>query len=293
MTDLVLSLLFNGFVVGCRYLVAVLFFTLVQTSIEVIHIAYGGVIVLAGCAAFITIKLGLPIWLALLMAMLSGVVLSTVMELVIYRPLRRKQASNMIVMLVSLGMLYIIQSSADLILGGLTSRLRPEMALSFSLGPLVITDAAIWTMIGATVVSISLLFLLYGTSIGRSLRALSSNRQLARSAGIDVNRLALVVFSLSGIGAGLFVILEGLDLGIRAYMGFDIALISAFATIIGGFGSLSGAALAAVLIGMAKDTFPLYFATVWQQLLLYLCIFMFMLAKPRGFFGRKVWKAEL
>ena len=155
------------------------------------------------------------------------------------------------------------------------------------------------TPIQVTIIGVSLLLLvscflfLKYTKIGRAMRAVANNPELARISGIESDKVILLTFALGSALAGIAGILVALDVDMTPTMGMNALMMGVVAVIIGGVGSIPGVALGALLLGMAQHLGVWKISSQWQDVIAFVILLIFLLFRPQGFLGKKVKKVTL
>jgi branched-chain amino acid transport system permease protein len=193
-----------------------------------------------------------------------------------------------------MGLFIVILNILAICFGHETLRLQTQLyGESIQLGAISITYLDIITIFANLLLIVSLTFLLKYTFLGKSIRAAKDNIVLAEIIGVNVKLVYLAVF---GIGSGIIALaasLRAMDIGINPTMGFHVILIAATAVIIGGLGSLPGAVLGAFLLGLAENIGVWKLSSVWQNTIAFGLLFVFIIFRPKGFFGEKMESAEI
>jgi branched-subunit amino acid ABC-type transport system permease component len=277
----------NAFISAASYLLVGVAFALIYGPSRFFNFSQAVIITLAPYATYaISAWLGAPIFAAIAGGILFGVAVASAMELIVYRPMRRKQVSADILMLISLGMYAILHSMIVLIFG--------SSALFLDTADVV----AGRVLLGARLTSIQLLLvpasllgclavwlLLHRTVIGRSIRAVGSDHELALIRGVDYDRTVLIATVIASALAASCGVLLAYDTNLTPFFGFQIYLGGVVAAILGGIGSIPGVALGAILLAVAQHTIAWWFSSAWQDTLVYGVLFLFLIIRPQGFLG--------
>lgn len=292
---LLLQLLFNGVVVGAVYGLLAVGFGLIFTTTRIFHFAHGAVYTLAGYIVYsITNTLEWPLAVAIPLAMGICGVLSGGIEVAIYRPLRARGASPLVVLIASLSILMLAQNLLAIFYGNEIRSLAGAVVFSgFEAGPIWVTSIQLVT-IATCVVMFGLLkvFLRY-SRYGKIIRALANNYEAARIIGADADRTFLVTFVVGGILVVPAAVLVGMLTGLKPFGGTSAVLVAAIAVIVGGMGSIMGAAPGALIIGISENLAVWRIATEWQTAVAFSVLLLFIIFKPTGFFGQRVRKMEV
>jgi len=212
----------------------------------------------------------------------------------IYRPLRHKGSSPLVLLLASLGIYIVLQNVISMVFGDDAKTIRFGIVKE----GINILGARI-TPVQITIIAVSLFlllccfFFLKYTKMGQAMRAVANNPELARISGIESDRVILSTFALGSALAGIAGILVALDVDMTPTMGMNALMMGVVAVIIGGVGSMPGIALGALLLGMAQHLGVWKISSQWQDAIAFVVLLMFLLFRPQGFLGKKIKKATI
>jgi branched-chain amino acid transport system permease protein len=238
-----------------------------------------------GYLGFVLIVANLPLPLALAAGMAGAGIVAIVIEKIAYEPLRDTPVITP--MLSTLGFAIILQNLATNIWGSDPLQLPSELfGFRISLGPVSIGLMQL-VVIVATVILVGLLaFLVQKTSVGRALRAVAENRDVARLLGVSASRITLLAFVLSGVLAGAAGVLISLHYAaITPYIGVEIGLKAIAVMVIGGVTRIWGALAAGPLIGVAEVITVAYGGSQIRDLVVYGFMILILLLRPQGILG--------
>ena len=292
--DLVQTLV-NGLAIGSSTALVALGLAVVFNATGIFHIAQGGVFLFAayftylGCAT-----LRWPFWLAVLLSLVLSTLLGVACELLVYRPMRARRATSHTLFIASLGLLFGMEGFAALFWGS-NPKMYPVQPLygALRLGDLVLTYNRVATFGVSVLLTLLVCWLLLGTRLGKSIRALSNNPERAMLVGINVPRLLLVVFALGSALAVAPAVLQGMDRGTAPEGGLVVILLAGLALILGGFGSLPGAVLGAYVLGILTSFATRYIGGEWSTAAVFVLLILILLVRPRGFFGERDVKVQV
>jgi branched-chain amino acid transport system permease protein len=280
-----LQQLVNGLTLGAVYTLIALSFSLVMGILGILNLAIAELFMIGGYLGFTIIAAKLPLPLALAAGMAGAGLAAIVIEKVAYEPLRDTPVVTP--MLSTLGFSIILQNIATNVWGSDPLQLPDEfLGTQIALGPVSIGAMQIVVLV-ATVVLVALLaFVVQRTSIGRALRAVAENRDVARLLGVSANRLTLLAFVLSGALAGAAGVLIGLHYAaITPYVGVEIGLKAIAVMVIGGVTTIWGALLAGPLIGILEVMTVAYGGSQIRDLVVYGIMILILLLRPQGILG--------
>ena len=250
---IVLELGLRGLAVGALYAVITAGFAVVYAASRTLHLAHGAVVILSGYSFYyLEAELGWPFVAAAAGTVLVASAAGAVLEWTVYRPMRQQQAGSLTTTAIaSLGLLILIQSAIAMGFGAEARYPPAALAIrgSYDLGGIAIARMDVITVGLAVAAFLSLEIWMRWTRSGLSIRALSSNSQLARLVGLDANRLYLLAFAVAAIltvPAGIVIYRR---VGVSPYGGTLLVLKAAIATIAAGQGRILAASVVAVAIG--------------------------------------------
>ncbi|ARP99497.1 branched-chain amino acid ABC transporter permease [Pseudorhodoplanes sinuspersici] len=282
---MILQQLVNGLTLGAVYTLIALSFSLVMGILGILNLAIAELFMIGGYIGFAVIVAQLPLPLAILAGMCGAALIAVVIEKVAYEPLRNTPVITP--MLSTLGFSIILQNVATNVWGSDPLQLPAEfLGRRFEFGPVSI-GAMQLLVLGATIVLVALLaFVVQRTSIGRALRAIAENRDVARLLGVPADRLMLIAFILSGLLAGAAGVLVGLHYAaITPYVGVETGLKAIAVMVIGGTTRIWGALVAGPLIGIAEVMTVAYGGSQIRDFVVYGLMILILLLRPQGILG--------
>ena len=229
-------------------------------------------------------------WLvAALAAAVAAVLFGILLDRLVYAPIQRHEGSFFTVFVASFGVGIVVQNVLGMVFG------RSFVAVSTPLSRSVEIFSGVFVspLAGIAILCVALFFgglqlFLMRTHIGMALRALSENTELVRVFGLRPRQLSTYAFALGSLLVVPAAILTAAGSGINPAIGHHVMLISLAATIVGGVGSLRGAACAGLLLGLAENLALWVFEPQWSEAVTFIVLFLFILFRPSGFFGRAV-----
>ncbi len=292
------QVLLNSFISSAIYSLIALGFTLIYRTVRFFHLAHGGTYTVGAYAAYSTYVLMLNfgsslvilnLAIATLVSMLIAGIVGVAIDRLVYFPLRRRFASDLILLLASFGIFIFIQNFIQLIYGAqiLTMRTWPVKEGHKVLGA-VITDVQIAIILTTLVVLFILWFFIQKTKLGKAIRAVSDDPVGASVVGIDPEKTIMIVFFIGSALAGLAGTLISLETNLEPTMGFNAILKGIIASIIGGIGSLPGAVLGGLLLGFAENFGIWKIQAGWKDTIAFAILILFLLFKPKGILGTEI-----
>lgn len=282
---MLLQQLVNGLTLGAIYTLIALSFSLVMGILGILNLAIAELFMIGGYLGFAVIVAGLPLPVALAAGMAGAALIAIIIEKVAYEPLR--DTPLVTPMLSTLGFSIILQNVATNIWGSDPLQLPDEfLGARISLGPVSIGGMQL-VVLGVTVLLVAALaYLVQRTSIGRALRAMAENRDIARLLGVRANHLMVLAFILSGLLAGAAGVLIGLHYAaITPYVGVETGLKAIAVMVVGGVTRIWGALVAGPLIGIAEVLTVAYGGSQIRDFVVYGIMILILLLRPQGILG--------
>ncbi len=284
-----LQLLLGGAQTGALDALTAAGFALIFGATKVFHVAHGASFTLAGYVFLGGWNLGWHPVFCVLASLASAMAFGVAMERFVYRPIGRHEGGFFTVFVAAFGVSIVVQNIIGMVAGRGFASADNRLSNATEVLPELFLAPVFWISIGvALVLFLALNFFLSRHPAGVALRALSQNPELLRAYGLSSSRLSILAFALGSALAAPAAILTTMTSGISEAVGNHVMLISMAATIVGGVGSLRGAALAGMLLGVAESLVLLVLDTQWAEGASFLVLFAFILFKPSGMFGAAV-----
>ena len=284
--ELILSTLINGLSLGGIYAMIALGYTMVYGIAKMLNFAHGDIIMIGGYIIFVAMATGNPL-LAVLLAVIGCVVLGITIEKIAYKPLRG--ASPLAVLITAIGVSYLLQSLAQILFGS-----APKMVIVYDFGAITfmginIQVSALVTLAVTVVVMIALTLFVKFTRLGRAMIAVSEDRGAAQLMGINVNGIITITFAIgSALAAlaGLFYLLKAPS--VSSTLGAMPGIKAFTAAVIGGIGSIPGAMLGGILLGMVESiSYKITAIAPYTDAIEFSILILILLVRPTGFLGKK------
>ncbi|ODV06229.1 MAG: ABC transporter permease [Rubrivivax sp. SCN 70-15] len=284
---LLLQLLVNGLQTGALYALTAAGFSLVFGTTRVFHLAHGATFAIAAYA-FYALSAAHAHWtLALLAAAAAAMGFGVLLDRAVYAPIRRHEGSFFTLFIASLGSAIVVQNLIGIAFGRSVVVVNTPLSRSSEVLPGVFVSPLAGVAVLCALLCFALLHrFLERTHRGLALRALAENAELVRAYGLEPARLSTLALALGSLLVVPAAALTVATTGANPAMGNHVMLISLAATIVGGVGSLRGAACAGLLLGMAENLSLWVLEPQWSEAVTFVVLFLFILARPTGFFGR-------
>ena len=287
----ILQYLINGISIGAVYAIIALGYTMVYGIAKMLNFAHGDIIMVGAYISFcVTNYLGLPAIVSVLAAMAVCTLLGIVIEKLAYMPLRG--TPSLAVLITAIGVSYFMQNGAQLIWGSAPKNFAsivPLKPVFLAGGQLVITGEVIVTILASVLIMVGLTLFTTKTKIGKAMRAVSEDRAAAQLMGISVNNTISMTFAIGSALAAIAGVLlcstvptlqptTGAMPGIRAFT----------AAVFGGIGSIPGAMLGGILLGIIETFSKAYISTQFSDAIVFSVLIIILLVKPAGLLGKQI-----
>jgi branched-chain amino acid transport system permease protein len=281
--------LLNGVVVGAVYALFSLGLTLVFGMHRILNLAHGGVFMWGALAGYLLVSnLGLSLLPAFLLAIVCGAILSVLLDLLVFRPLRRRQGDEFGTIIASVGANLVFMSVAQQVTNAQTLRFPfgifpihfyHLLGLRVSLQQIVIIAAV-------AVLAVALLVYLFRTKLGTDARAVAVDEETAMLLGVNPGAVYLSTFAISGALAGAAGVILGIAFNSVSYVMGEPVMLQAFVVIVlGGLGSVVGALFAGVLLGVLQTLTTVYVSSELSDAIVFGLLFIVLLVRPSGLFS--------
>ena len=283
--------LINGISLGSVYAIIALGYTMVYGIAKMLNFAHGDVIMIGAYVSYcMTTYMGLNPLLSVLIAMVVCTALGIVIEGLAYKPLRKAPA--LAVLITAIGVSYFLQNSALLIWGSAPKNFSSIVSfdsLSLAGGKLIITSESIVTVIACIVIMIALTLFIKKSKMGKAMRAVSEDKGAAELMGINVNLTISVTFAIGSALAAIAGVLLCSAYPILVPTTGSMPGIKAFtAAVFGGIGSIPGAMLGGILLGIIEIFGRAYISSELADAIVFAVLIIVLFVKPTGLLGKKI-----
>lgn len=282
--------LINGVSLGSIYAVIALGYTMVYGIAKMLNFAHGDVIMVGAYIVFaLTSYAGVNPYLALVISMAACTLLGMAIERFAYKPLRG--ASPLAVLITAIGVSYFLQNMALLIFGSQAKSFTSIVnlpALTLAGGKITISAETIVTIIVSLIIMVSLTFFVNKTKPGRAMLAVSEDKGAAQLMGVNVNATISLTFAIgSGLAAVAGVLLCSAYPTLSSQTGAMPGIKAFVAAVLGGIGSIPGAVIGGVLIGVIEILSRSYISSQMADAIVFAVLIIVLLVKPTGILGKK------
>ena len=285
-----LSYLISGVSLGSVYAIIALGYTMVYGIAKMLNFAHGDVIMVGGYISLLAMSsLGLPWWVGGLLAMVVCTVLGVIIEGLAYKPLRA--APSLAVLITAIGVSYFLQNAAQLIWGASPMSYTPIVSGSLQLfgEQLSISYVSLLTIVVCAVIMVGLTLFTSKSKMGKAMRACSEDKGAAQLMGINVTRTISLTFAIgSALAAIAGVLLCSFNTSLMPTTGSMPGIKAFTAAVFGGIGSIPGAFLGGILLGIIEALAKAYISTQLANSIVFAVLIIMLLVRPAGLLGRYV-----
>jgi branched-chain amino acid transport system permease protein len=285
--EIVAQLLINAVIAGSVYALVASGLTFIYATSRIFHLAHGVVIVF-GAYVFhwAWIQQGWPVWVGVLLSLVTSVAIGLVMNEFIYE-IQRRRHSKRLAYLISTVALLMLGNSVILLMFGSSLKSFNLSTTVYRYDGLNITFMQIVLIVLSVVLLAVLTLVVKRTKFGMAMRATADNEEVASVMGVDTRAIRRVSFAIGSLLASLAGILIGLEFNLDPNMGVFLAIKGFTAMVIGGVGSIGGAIFGAFVVGLAEQLAVWFFGAGWKNSMSFILLFLFLLLRPQGLFGLK------
>ena len=287
----ILQYLINGISIGSVYAIIALGYTMVYGIAKMLNFAHGDVIMIGAYISFcVTSYLGLPSWVSVIAAVAVCTVLGIVIEGLAYKPLRG--TPSLAVLITAIGVSYFLQNAAQLIWSSSPKNFTSVVTMkpiSLMEGKIVITGEVLLTVAVCILVMVGLTLFTSKTRTGKAMRAVSEDRDAAQLMGINVNQTISTTFAIgSALAAVAGVLLCSTVPTLQPTTGSMPGIRAFTAAVFGGIGSIPGAMLGGILLGIIETFSKAYLSTQFSDAIVFSVLIIILLVKPAGLLGKQI-----
>lgn len=289
-----LDYLIRGLSLGSVYAIIALGYTMVYGIAKMLNFAHGDVITFGAYSVIIVSTsevmplLNLPIWVGFLAAVLVCAILGVVVEKIAYKPLR--SASSLSVLITAIGVSYFLQNFFQ-IMFGTDNKDFPSIPLFNSIwhiGSFSVNVGSLFTLLFSVVIMIALTLFVKKTQTGRAMLAVSEDKSAAQLMGVNVNKTISITFAIGSALAAVAGFCYGYTrISISPISGAMPGIKAFVAAVLGGIGSIPGAFVGGLVLGLVEFLSKVYISTQWADVIVFGILILVLLVKPTGLLGKK------
>jgi len=282
-----MTVFLDGLSLGAMYAMIALGYTMVYGIAKMLNFAHGDVIMVGAYTIFTTLTyiINNPI-VSVALAIIICIILGVVIEKLAYKPLR--SASPFAVLITAIGVSYLLQGTAQLIFGSKQESVNITITGNVNIGSYQISRATVYTIIISTIIMVLLTLFIKKTRIGRAMIAVSEDRAAAQLMGINVNKIITITFAIGSALAAVASITLLQTQNVNYLLGAEPGIKAFTAAVIGGIGSIPGAVIGGVLLGIVENICKYFtFLNPYTAAIEYSLLIIILLFRPIGLLGKK------
>jgi branched-chain amino acid transport system permease protein len=284
------QLLVDGIRFGLLIAMCAVGLSLIFGTTGLTNFAHGELVTIGAVIAwYINVDGGVPLIPATLIAMVAGAAVGALNEVGLWRPLRRRGTGLIAALVVSIGLSLLLRYLIQIVYGGFSNpyaQYQSQRAVDY--GFFTLTNRSLISIVISVVVLVLVALMLQRTKIGKAMRAVADNRDLAASSGIDVDRVILIVWAMGGALAALGGVLLGLSDQVQWDMGFRLLLLMFAGVTLGGLGTAYGALIGSLVVGMFVQLSTLVIPDDMKYVGGLLLLIVILVIRPQGILGSRV-----
>ncbi len=283
-----MQIIVNGIIIGGIYALVALGFNLIYSSARFYHVFYGILGILGVYFVRMMLLWHVNFFVATGVAAVFIGFLGMVTWQFLYRPMRNRKASDLVMLVTSFGALIVLQNLIAAIWKNNTYSISVADTIKpgYQFWGLTITFNQLVILATTLVVMVLLELFLGRTKWGMAIRAIGDNPELTTALGLKTNKIILIVFFIGSFMSSLAGTLVALEIGVRPTHGMMLVLKAIIASIIGGIGSMRGAMLGGLLLGITENIGIYYWGAEWQEVTAFMLLTLFLLFWPKGLFQK-------
>jgi len=284
-----LQLLINGLIAGAIYALVASGFSLIYSTCKFVHFAHGATIAFgAYFLYFFFSNLGLGFGLSVILAIICACILGWLLNKIVYKKFRKKKTSNVILLIAGFALLILLESLILMLFGADVKTIGfIKIAKGLEFWGAIITPLQIVIITVSMILLILLYFFMKKTKIGKAMRAVADNKDVAEIVGISSERIYSWSFVIGSAIAGIAGILVGLEQNLEPTMGTNLMIKGFTGAIIGGIGSVPGAILGSFLLGLVENFGIWFLPSGYKDAIAFVILFIFLLFRHQGILGIK------
>ncbi len=281
--ELLIQLALNGLALGALYALMAVGFALIFGTTKIFHFAHGATFVLAAYTYYAAVsEAGLPVAFALGLCAAVALGFGLACERFVYRPMLRSESASLTIFVASFGLFIAAENAVILVFGSSYHTLESRLSRALQLGPFAISPVGLCAIVASATILGALEFFLARTYTGAALRAMADNPELVRMIGLNRYYYAKVAFAVGSLMVVPAAVLSVYLSGLSPQSGAWITLVAIASTIVGGVGSLYGAALGGIVLGVAQNVGIWRLPASWGEGIAFGVLLLFLLFRPTG-----------
>jgi branched-subunit amino acid ABC-type transport system permease component len=284
---LMTQVILNSLIIGSIYSLVAAGFSLIYSVCRFINFAHGGIITIAGYLFFLFyLSIGINFTISVILTLLLSSMAGYLTNKIFFRSLKKRNASSAVLLISSLAILVLIESTIHLFFGSDYKTIKyTETNVGHEILGGYITNLQIIIILISLCLFIILFWLIKYTKLGKAFRAVADNRILSEIIGISMEKIYTHAFLVASLIAGIAGIMISLEQGIFPLLGSKYIVVGLTAAIIGGIGNIYGAVLGSLLLGLFENIGVSILPSAYKELVVFFLLLLFLLLRPQGVLG--------
>ena len=283
------QLILNGIIAGGIYALIAIGFSMTYGLLRFLNLAHGSLYVIGAYLAFFFFAMGVPIIGAFILAVLGGALCGIAMNYSIFKPLRSRKSTSLIMLLASIGIFIFVENLIIALFGAEVKTIRTgPITQGMDFFGAIITQTQVMIIAVAIVTLVLLDIFLKRTKMGKAMRATADNKDVAQVIGINVEKITVYVFALASALAASAGVLVAIEQNLEPTMGLAAIIAGFTAAVVGGLGNVRGAVAGAFLLGLVENIGIWFLPSGYKAAIAFVVLVVFLLFRPQGLFGRKM-----
>lgn len=278
------QLIVNGIAVGSIIALAAVGLTLTYGILRLSNFAHGDFLTMGAYLTLLVNSAGINIWLSMILAAMGTVAAMLLAEKLLWSRMRSMRATSTTLIIISIGLALFLRNGIIFVWGGQNQNYNLPVATALNIFGIRVAQNQLLVLGLAVLAILALHYLLQNTKIGKAMRAVADDLDLARVSGINVEQVILWTWIIAGTFTSLGGSMYGLITAVRPNMGWFLILPLFASVILGGIGNPYGAIAAALIIGVAQELSTLWIGSEYKQGIALLMIILVLLIRPKGLF---------
>jgi len=287
--SIVVQLLINSIIAGSIYALIASGFSLIYSVAKFMHFAHGAVVTVSAFILFFFAgMLKFPFWLSAILTIIFAALFGLLMNLLCYRPMRKRKATNAVLLIASLAMFILFQSLMIAVFGADIKTVRlGQISTGLNVFGGIITELQIIIVLVSVILLVLLWLFMKKTRLGKAMRAVADNKEVAQTVGINPEKIYNITFMIGSAIAGIAAVLIALEQNVEPNMGFSLIIKGFTGAIIGGIHMVPGAVLGSYLLGLVENFGIWFLPSGYKDAIAFVLLFIFLLIRPQGILGIK------
>ena len=288
--DILPQLLINGLIAGSIYALAASGFSLTYNVVKFLNFAQGAVIAISAYAFyFLMVSLKMSYLFSAILAIAFSIIAMLLMDFIVYKPLRKRKATNVVTLIASLALLTFFSSLGRALFGSSTKTLPlSHLNQTFDFGIVTITSFQIIIILTAIILFFLLFLLIKKTRLGKAMRAVADNKDVSKVVGINPEKIYAYAFAIAGVLGSVAGILIGMEQNLYPRMGVLIIVKGFISSVVGGMGSVYGSIIGGIFIGIVENLGIWFLPSGYKDAISFSVLLLFLLFRPKGILGVKM-----